>query len=131
MTPTEIAKEFKPVFDQAKELSNAYYRSKERTHNEPVIEEVDFIELTDSPSSTRRRFSSGKSMLQSVMTTLAPVIGHSQEDKRKNEKFPHKMPFVTVRMYVYWCIDTVYVCPFDIHVENQSLTPYIVHKTPV
>ncbi len=96
MTPSDIQEHFKPVFDQARELSDAYNKSKERAYKKDSVDETDFIDIS-SPLASRRRSSTGKRALISVMTTLVPGMGHSvEEEETSSKKFTHRMPSVTV-----------------------------------
>ena len=95
MTPAEIEQHFKPAFQQAKELRDAYQRSKERAEGTDHSLTADD---TDGSLFSRSRSSVGKkSVLQSMVTTVlaAPVIVHGVEDKPE-KKFLHRLPFVTV-----------------------------------
>ena len=92
MTPSDIQKHFKPVFDQARELSDAYNKSKERAYKEDSIDEADFIDLS-SPLASRRRSSTGK---RGVIMSLVSSIAHSVEEETSTKKFTHRMPSVTV-----------------------------------
>ncbi len=76
MTPSDIQEHFKPVFEQAKELSDAYHKSKER-----VVDSVDNTGFVDTIKIQRRK----------SKATYAPAERHNCE-----EMFPMRMPFVTV-----------------------------------
>ncbi len=89
MTPSDIQEHFKPVFDQARELSDAYDKIKE-------IVETDVPNLSSPLASRRRSFTRKTRVLQSTMPTLAPVIGHSVDEETSSKMVTHRMPFVTV-----------------------------------
>ena len=103
MTPAEIEQHFKPAFQQAKELRDAYHRSKERAEGTDHSLSVDD---TDGSLFGLRRSSTGKrSVLQSMVTNVltAPVIVHGIEEKSE-KKFLHRLPFVTV------CFQDFFMC---------------------
>ncbi len=95
MTPSDIQEHFRPVFDQARELSGAYNKSKERASKRNSVEDVDFIDL-GSPLGRRRLSASKRGVFQSVMTSLAPGLKHSINEDSIDKKFAHRIPFVTV-----------------------------------
>lgn len=99
MTPSDIQEHFRPVFDQARELSQSYNKSKERSNKKVSVEETDFIDLGFSSPDNRRRSSasSRKGVLQTVMTSLTPggSLKHTEEETI-DKKFSHRIPFVTV-----------------------------------
>ena len=82
MTPSDIQKHFKLVFDQARELSHAFKKSQERVHKKASLDEITVSVDTGKKWSLKRKTS---------RATRAPAEGHSGE-----ENVLYRMPFVTV-----------------------------------
>ena len=103
MTPADIEKLFQPVFSQAKELKDAFDKSKLRAQESLIVDEVDQL--------ARRNSAGGKlvigSIVGSIMAQTASVLSHGAQGLNPDEKqtvdFSHKMPFVTVSSHNSYC----------------------------
>ncbi len=120
MTPSDIQKHFKLVFDQARELSDAFKKSKERLHKKASVDET-IVSVDNSKRWTLNRRRS--------MATRAPA-GHSGE-----EIFLYRMPSVTVSHVAHnFCLFPAYTPPATCYISilySPIISMYLITSSGV